>query len=244
MPGKVPSHYSANSTGISLVKPYRRGRTQPCLAAWCTVGARFFRALQSPATVGKVVFMKIIIAGGTGFLGGPLAEMYAEDGHDVRVLTRSLAVRRHAARSRHRRPGHHARRVEGRWQQRAVGGGARRRGRRHQSFRRVAGGEALVCRDKDTNQGEPHPGDAQARGGDPGGEGSACGLRQRQRRRLLRAVRQANRSPRAIRPAPISWRSCARTGNRKRARPNVRERVSCCSGRASSSNDREGRCRR
>jgi uncharacterized protein (TIGR01777 family) len=34
--------------------------------------------------------MKIIIAGGTGFLGGPLAEMYAEDGHDVRVLTRSL----------------------------------------------------------------------------------------------------------------------------------------------------------
>lgn len=34
--------------------------------------------------------MKIVIAGGTGFLGGPLAEMYAEDGHDVRVLTRSL----------------------------------------------------------------------------------------------------------------------------------------------------------
>jgi len=35
--------------------------------------------------------MKIVIAGGTGFLGGPLAEMYAEEGHDVRVLTRSLA---------------------------------------------------------------------------------------------------------------------------------------------------------
>ena len=34
--------------------------------------------------------MKIVIAGGSGFLGGPLAEMYAEDGHDVRVLTRSL----------------------------------------------------------------------------------------------------------------------------------------------------------
>jgi uncharacterized protein (TIGR01777 family) len=34
--------------------------------------------------------MKILIAGGTGFLGSPLAEMYAEDGHDVRVLTRSL----------------------------------------------------------------------------------------------------------------------------------------------------------
>lgn len=34
--------------------------------------------------------MKIVIAGGTGFLGRPLAEMYAEEGHDVRVLTRSL----------------------------------------------------------------------------------------------------------------------------------------------------------
>jgi len=34
--------------------------------------------------------MKIVIAGGSGFLGSPLAEMYAEEGHDVRVLTRSL----------------------------------------------------------------------------------------------------------------------------------------------------------
>lgn len=34
--------------------------------------------------------MRIVIAGGTGFIGAPLAEMYAEEGHDVRVLTRSL----------------------------------------------------------------------------------------------------------------------------------------------------------
>ena len=34
--------------------------------------------------------MRIVIAGGTGFLGIPLAEGYAEEGHDVRVLTRSL----------------------------------------------------------------------------------------------------------------------------------------------------------
>lgn len=34
--------------------------------------------------------MRIVIAGGTGFLGGPLAEGYAEEGHDVRVLTRGL----------------------------------------------------------------------------------------------------------------------------------------------------------
>ena len=36
--------------------------------------------------------MKIVIAGGTGFLGGPLAEMYAEDGNEVHVLTRSLGT--------------------------------------------------------------------------------------------------------------------------------------------------------
>lgn len=35
--------------------------------------------------------MKVVIAGGSGFVGSPLAEMYAEEGHDVRVLTRGLA---------------------------------------------------------------------------------------------------------------------------------------------------------
>ena len=35
--------------------------------------------------------MRIVIAGGGGFLGSPLAEVYAEEGHDVRVLTRALA---------------------------------------------------------------------------------------------------------------------------------------------------------
>ena len=34
--------------------------------------------------------MKLVIAGGTGFLGSPLAEVHAEEGHEVRVLTRSL----------------------------------------------------------------------------------------------------------------------------------------------------------
>src|SRR4051812_12949404 len=33
--------------------------------------------------------MKIVIAGGSGFLGAPLAEVYAEEGHEVIVLTRS-----------------------------------------------------------------------------------------------------------------------------------------------------------
>jgi uncharacterized protein (TIGR01777 family) len=35
--------------------------------------------------------MKVVIAGGSGFLGAPLAEAYAEESHDVRVLTRALA---------------------------------------------------------------------------------------------------------------------------------------------------------
>ena len=34
--------------------------------------------------------MKIVIGGGSGFLGVALAETYAEEGHDVRVLTRQL----------------------------------------------------------------------------------------------------------------------------------------------------------
>lgn len=41
--------------------------------------------------------MKVIVAGGSGFLGGPLCEAWAEDGHDVRLLTRALppGVSRH-----------------------------------------------------------------------------------------------------------------------------------------------------
>src|SRR5687768_5919473 len=46
---------------------------------------------------GVALNMKIVIAGGTGFLGSPLAEAYAEDSHDVRVLTRGLP----AGESRH-----------------------------------------------------------------------------------------------------------------------------------------------
>ena len=34
--------------------------------------------------------MKLVIAGGTGFLGNALAWAWAEEGHDIRVLTRSL----------------------------------------------------------------------------------------------------------------------------------------------------------
>ena len=36
--------------------------------------------------------MKVVIAGGSGFLGSPLAWAWAEEEHDVRVLTRGLAA--------------------------------------------------------------------------------------------------------------------------------------------------------
>src|SRR5437762_11522018 len=35
--------------------------------------------------------MKVIIAGGTGFLGQPLASSFAADGHEVVILSRSAA---------------------------------------------------------------------------------------------------------------------------------------------------------
>ena len=35
--------------------------------------------------------MKIVISGGTGFLGRPLAEQLAHDGHTIVVLTRGSA---------------------------------------------------------------------------------------------------------------------------------------------------------
>lgn len=38
--------------------------------------------------------MRIVIAGGTGFLGGALCWAWAEEGHELRVLTRSLAAGR------------------------------------------------------------------------------------------------------------------------------------------------------
>src|SRR5215208_1282064 len=44
--------------------------------------------------------MKIVIAGGSGFLGRPLAAALAEHGHDVVTLTRGNAPRRGHTRSR------------------------------------------------------------------------------------------------------------------------------------------------
>ena len=59
--------------------------------------------------------MKIVVAGGTGFLGSPLCEAWAEEGHDVRVLTRSLAGGTEPARFGDRCPRHHPGGLESRW---------------------------------------------------------------------------------------------------------------------------------
>ena len=104
--GERRSHYSANSCCHLARQTLRRARAPLAPAeVWCTVMHASAEFGTTPATFCKVGVMKIVIAGGSGFLGSPLAEMYAEDGHDVRVLTRVARVRRDAARSGHGRPG-------------------------------------------------------------------------------------------------------------------------------------------
>ncbi len=178
-----------------------------------------------PATFCKVSVMKIVIAGGSGFLGSPLAEMYAEDGHDVRVLTRSLESGRDAARSRHGRPWHHAGRLEARRQQPGRGP------RRSKAPTRVInlsgeslGVEAVVgrrprsgCRDSRILATRSLAAAIRA------ARRAAGGSHQRQRRRVLRAVRR----PAAHRERPARHRfpgdSSASTG-KKEARQAERAR--------------------
>ena len=246
MPGKSLHIIVQTPRGISLVKHIRRARAPPAGAEsgvpWCTVLPSSAESCKRSA---RSVFMKIVIAGGTGFLGSPLAEMYAEDGHDVRVLTRVARVRRDAARSGHRRPGHHACRLEAGRQQRAVGGG------RSKAPTRVINlaGESIGAK-RWTPERKARLRDSRilatrslaaaiARG-----RGAAGRLRQRQRRRLLRPVRRpaADRERSARHRFPGA--ALRGLGDRKRARPNGPARASSCSARASSSSDRAARCRR
>src|SRR5262245_637184 len=46
----------------------------------------------SPARPSSNTRMKLVIGGGSGFLGTALAWAWAEEGHDVRILTRALAA--------------------------------------------------------------------------------------------------------------------------------------------------------
>ena len=130
--------------------------------------------------------MKIVIAGGTGFLGSPLAETYAEDGHDVRVLTRSLAPGESQPRVGYRRTGDHSRRLEAGRALRSVGGIDLRRGRGHQYRRSFDRRQALESAAQGRAPRQPDPGDAQPGRGDHGCARGAAGLHQLERCRLLR----------------------------------------------------------
>ena len=223
--GEKPSHYSANSRGISLVKHSdARGLCRAGRSLVYRV-ARFCRVLPIPARFCKVGVMKIVIAGGSGFLGSPLAEMYAEDGHDVRVLTRSLE----SGETRHdpgtgvpgiTQVGWKPDGASGPWATALEGADGV-----DQPVRRVAGVEAVVAGDEEAIEREPHPGDAQSRGSHPRRRGAAGRPRQRQRRRVLRAVRRpaAHRERSARQRFPGA--SCASTGRqeaRQAERPGTR----------------------
>ena len=188
--------------------------------------------------------MKIVIAGGSGFLGSPLAEMYAEDGHDVRVLTRSLQ----SGETRHdpgtgvpgiTRVGWKADGASGPWATVVEGAdavvnlsGESLASKRWsaEAKKRLRESRILATRSL-----------AMAIGGAASPpavlvSGSAVGFygpADVQRAHRERSGRQ--RFPR---------RALRRIGNARPARPNAPARASFCSGRASSSNDREARCRK
>src|SRR5687768_14164183 len=59
--------------------------------ARCHYSALIRQTYRGPGTSNRST-MKVVIAGGSGFLGSPLAWAWAEEGHDVRVLTRGLVA--------------------------------------------------------------------------------------------------------------------------------------------------------
>ena len=187
--------------------------------------------------------MKIVIAGGSGFLGSPLAEMYAEDGHDVRMLTRSLE----SGETRHdpgtgvpgiTRVGWKADGKSGPWAA-ALEGADGVVNLAGESLASKRWSEASKKRFRDS--------------------------RILSTRSLAEAIRAASTPPAVLisgsavgfygpsderpltesdPPAPTFSRSSARIGSRRRVRPNAPGPGSPCSAPASSSNDREAPCRK
>ena len=131
--------------------------------------------------------MKIVIAGGSGFLGRPLAAALAADGHEVVILT----ARRRAARGQTR-----SRAVT--WKpdgsSRPVGGGDRRRRRGRQPGRRVDRRQALDATRRSSGSSTAacrRRAASSPRSTAP--RSAAAGVRQRIGRRLLRAARRRDR---------------------------------------------------
>ena len=128
--------------------------------------------------------MKIVIAGGTGFLGRPLTDALARDGHSIVVLTRGAATADRLTRRVTWRPDGSV----GDWASELEGAGAV-----DQSGRRIDRRTTLVRRSEAANPRQPPPSHAEPARGDPARRGASSRSRQRVSRRLLRAARRSNR---------------------------------------------------
>ena len=198
--------------------------------------------------------MNIVIAGGTGFLGRPLAAALAADGHDVVILTRGDGPRRGQTRSR--AVAWTPDGDTGPWAAEIDGAGAvvnlageSIAGQPLERTRRSSGFSTAACTRRAASSRQ-----SQAR------RSAAAGVRQRIGRRLLRPARRRGRHGGHAAPAPISWPTvcvqweaeamraasdrtrvvCIRTGPRARDATAARCRR-CCRRSGSAPADRSDR---
>ena len=185
--------------------------------------------------------MKVVIAGGSGFLGNALAWAWAEESHDVRVLTRSLPAGVAQHESGTGKPGitrigwtpdghagSLAKELDGAAAVINLAGesidGKRWSAARKQALRdsRILATKSLVAALAEATAPPPAFVSASAVGyyGDRGAEPLTEGPR----------------------PATTSWRACASTGRRKR--PPSPRAASSCSAPGSCSSDRAASCPR
>ena len=184
--------------------------------------------------------MKVVIAGGTGFLGQPLAQTLAADGREVVVLTRGGQLRANRTRERRnrdcgsspgipRRGGSWAAEVEGAAVVNLAG--------------ESIGARALVGRAEAAHRREPRAGHAQPGPGDPRRH-AACGRPdQRIRGRILRAASRRSRARGPRRRDRTFWRGSVSSGNLKRSKASAARRGWPAFERAWRSKKTAARCR-
>ena len=170
-----------------------------------TIRRRDFGTMQ-----GQGVGMRVVVAGGTGFIGSKLWESLLARGHDV---VASHARRVPLARPR---PPEGPRRVMGKGRRLGVVG--RRRGRDRESRRRDDRA-ALDGGREGEDPDEPARRDCEALRGDREGDSEAVRPRERLGGRHLRAPRGRDPRRRSPPPAATSSRRRASSGRRPRRRP-------------------------